>query len=89
MKIISGIITVLVIIGLVCLLPKGCTKPDNAIRVLTSQGYTQIEITGWRPFMASEDDIFSTGFHAKSPSGADVTGAVTSGTLKGSTIRLD
>lgn len=63
--------------------------PDQAMRVLSQAGYTQIEITGWRPLMAGKDDTFSTGFRAKSPSGAIVTGAVTSGPLSGSTVRLD
>ena len=67
----------------------GAIDPDNTRRVLSGQGYTEIEITGWRPWMKSESDTFSTGFRAKSPSGHIVTGAVTSGYFKGSTIRLD
>jgi hypothetical protein len=67
----------------------GAIDPDNTKRVLSEQGYTEIEITGWRPWMKSKSDTFSTGFKAKSPSGHIVTGAVTSGFLKGNTIRLD
>jgi hypothetical protein len=78
-----------VIILLVAALPQGLSQPDQAMRVLSQAGYTQIEITGWRPLMAGKDDTFSTGFRAKSPSGAIVTGAVTSGLLKGSTVRVD
>lgn len=78
-----------VIVLLVIALPHGCSRPDDATRVLSQAGYTEIEITGWRPFMAGKDDTFSTGFRAKSPSGAIVTGAVTSGWLKGSTVRVD
>ena len=70
-------------------LPAAYTRPDQAVRVLSSSGYSNIEITGWRPFMAGEEDTFSTGFRAKSPNGSVVTGAVTSGVLKGATIRLD
>jgi len=86
--------TVIIIAALVLLIvfafPNGCTKPDDTIRVLTQQGYTNIEITGWRPFMASEKDTFSTGFRATGPNGVEnVTGAVTAGWFKGYTIRLD
>lgn len=66
-----------------------CTQPDKAKRVLEQAGYTDIQITGYRPFMAGKDDTFSTGFRAKGPTGKVVTGAVTGGVLKGSTIRLD
>ena len=70
-------------------LTTGCTRSDDATRVLAQQGYTEIQITGWRPFAKSKDDVFSTGFRAKSPNGTPVTGAVTRGWFKGSTIRLD
>lgn len=61
-----------------------CTDKDNATRILEEQGYTEIEITGYSPFSCSEDDIISTGFKAKSPSGKWVKGTVCSGLLKGS-----
>jgi hypothetical protein len=65
-------------------------QPEEATRILSSQGYTEIEITGWRPLMGSDSDTYSTGFKAKSPSGQIVTGAVTSGVFfKGHTVRLD
>ena len=67
----------------------GLQRPDEATRILRQSGYTQIEITGWRPFAAGKDDTFSTGFRAKSPSGETVTGTVTSGWFKGGTVRLD
>lgn len=67
----------------------GCTREDATLRVLEQSGYSQVEITGWRPFMADKNDTFSTGFRAKSPTGQTVTGAVTSGWFKGNTIRLD
>lgn len=83
---------VYVVIGLTFVSPvlvlniSGC-KSDDAVRVLRQSGYTEVEITGWRPFMS--DDVYSTGFKAKSPSGETVTGAVTRGWFKGSTVRLD
>lgn len=67
----------------------GCTRPDNAIRILSEQGYTQIEITGWRPFACDEKDTFSTGFKAVNASGHEVAGVVCEGILKNATIRFD
>jgi hypothetical protein len=67
----------------------GCTREDATRRILIQSGYSQVEITGWRPFAAGKDDTFSTGFRAKAPNGQVVTGAVTSGLLKGWTVRLD
>ncbi len=84
------IIPFAILLLLIPALPKACTHPDTALRVLESSGYTEVEITGWRPFSKGEDDWFSTGFRAKSPSGANTTGVVTGGLfLKGNTIRVD
>jgi len=72
------------------IMPKACTRPDNARQILEQQGYTDIEITGWRPFMAGKDDSVSTGFEATAPNGQRVSGAVTGGLIfKGSTVRFD
>lgn len=80
----------LVIAALVgCLVLAGCTDGPNAERVLRAQGYTDIEITGYRYGMGGELDTYVTGFRAKTPAGVVVTGAVCSGVFKGSTIRLD
>jgi len=81
------IITILTAVALLSL--SGCSRPDHTARLSELNGYTQVEITGWRPFMAGENDTFSRGFRATSPSGARVSGAVTGGFLKGSTIRFD
>jgi hypothetical protein len=74
---------------IVLLFSAGCTDEKGARRVLQQNGYTNITITGYRPFMGSEDDQYSTGFTAISPSGQRVSGSVCSGVLKGSTIRFD
>lgn len=66
----------------------GCTNIDQTERVLVSQGYTDIQITGYRVFGCSEDDDFSTGFTAKM-NNKTVSGVVCSGILKGATTRLD
>lgn len=80
---------ILLLVGLFVLFPQGCTQPDETRRVLNAQGYTHVEITGYRPFMGSKDEPFSTGFRAVSPAGVVVTGAVTTGGFRGHTVRLD
>ena len=67
----------------------GCTAPDNAQRVLSEQGYTSIEITGYRWFSCGDDYTFHTGFKAKTIAGHPVSGTVCSGVLKGSSIKVD
>lgn len=77
-------------LALFCLLgPVCCTQKDKTVQLLEQQGYKEVKITGWRPFMAADSDSFSTGFEAKAPNGQKVTGAVTGGLMKGSTIRFD
>ena len=67
-----------------------CTDPEGAKRVLENQGYTNVEITGWKPFSGDKNDFYETGFRAKSPNGMTVEGTVTKGLLfKGSTIRFE
>lgn len=83
------VLFIIVIIFGALLGPKACTRPNDTVRILASNGYTNIEITGWRPFIKSDSDTFSTGFRAVAPNGTVVTGAVCSGFLKGHTIRLD
>jgi hypothetical protein len=85
----EGLVKKLLIASVILAALTGCTRADDSRRVLEQSGYSQVEITGWRPFAAGHDDTFSTGFRAKAPNGQTVTGAVTSGFLKGSTIRLD
>ena len=83
-------IVLVIVVGLLLVIgPKGCTDSDGTVRVLQDQGYTNIEITGWRPFSGGNDDQFHTGFRATTAAGKVVTGVVTSGCLKGKTIRLD
>lgn len=66
----------------------GCTAPDKSIRILTEQGYTDIQLNGYQWFACSEDDTFSTGFTAKKiETGATVRGVVCSDFFKGSTVR--
>lgn len=67
----------------------GCTRVGNAERILTEQGYTNIEAGGYGWLSCSEDDVFKTEFTATSPAGKTVTGTVCSGWFKGGTIRFD
>lgn len=66
-----------------------CTNEDKAISILKKEGYTDIDITGYEPFMCSEEDLYSTGFTATNRAGEKVSGAVCGGGMKGYTIRFD
>ncbi len=66
-----------------------CSDGNTARKVLINNGYTDVEITGYKPFMCGKDDTFSTGFKATAPGGHKVSGAVCSAFTKGSTIRFD
>jgi hypothetical protein len=79
-------------IALVSLLMTGCTRPEQTVSILQSQGFKNIKTSGWglfTLFQCSEDDVFKTPFSAVAPSGNTVSGVVCSGLLKGSTVRFD
>jgi hypothetical protein len=66
----------------------GCVEPEASREALEAAGYSDIEITGWKPFNCGEDDTFSTGFRAKNPRDKEVTGVVCCGLIvKACTIR--
>lgn len=67
----------------------GCTRPGATERVLSEQGYTNIDAGGYGWLSCSEDDVFKTNFTATSPAGKRVSGTVCSGWFKGGTIRFD
>ena len=77
------IIMIVLFVGLL-----GCTDSKNAKHVLASQGYKQIEITGYDIFGCSEDDFYHTGFKAVGVNGENVSGVVCQGIFKGATIRI-
>lgn len=93
MKIKAGFVCLVVVsflaIPIILKFNGGCVNENLTRRVLTEQGYTHIEMTGYRWFMSDEADFYSTGFKAKSSNGSNVSGAVSSGPFKGATIRLD
>jgi hypothetical protein len=67
----------------------GVTDEAGARKTLQQSGYKNISITGYRWFMAGQNEWYSTGFIATSPNGTEVSGAVTRGFLRGNTIRFD
>lgn len=67
----------------------GCSNKEDAVRALESSGYSEVVVTGWKPFSCDEKDFFSTGFKAKNPAGKRVSGVVCSGLLfKNATVRF-
>lgn len=83
-------LSALLLFGLLCFSLIGCTDEKSAQRVLSDQGYTQINFTGYRIFSCGDDYQFHTGFAAKAPNtGRPVSGTVCSGWLKGNSIKLD
>jgi hypothetical protein len=86
--IIGGIGAVILLIGAyVGLTMVSCTNPGGTKKLLKAEGYTDIEITGYR-FLVCGDDQIRTGFKAKK-NGNEITGTVCEGILKGKTIRYD
>jgi len=61
-------------------------KLQNALH---AAGYQDVQLTGYRFFACSEDDLFHNGFEAKGAGGVQISGVVCSAPLKGMTIRLD
>ena len=79
------ILIVLVMLGLVT----GCTDEGSSRKTLRNAGYSNITFTGWSPLVCGQDDMFSTGFTAKNPTGQIVSGTVCCGLVaKGCTIRF-
>lgn len=65
----------------------GCTNPSQAREVLADEGYTDIEMTGYRFFGCSDDDEVRDGFRARRD-GRVVEGVVCCGLLfKDCTVR--
>jgi len=83
------VLFVLLLLGLVFVLFWTPTDPEGTTRLLQTQGYTNIQITGYRYWIKDDKDRYSTGFIATSPNGSIVSGAVTKGWFKGQTIRFD
>ncbi len=77
-------------LAILALLLATCTSADKARQTLEDQGYTQIEIGGYSPFLCSKHDSTCTKFEATAQNGRRVHGAVGCGyVLKGCTVRMD
>lgn len=53
-----------------------CMDEENARKQLKQEGYTDIEITGYRPLYCFPQEKISTGFIAKDSKGIEHTGSV-------------
>lgn len=66
----------------------GCTDETGSRKALNNAGFTDIQITGFEPFVCGKDDTYATGFTATNPVGRRVSGTVCCGVWdKGCTIR--
>lgn len=77
---------IIALLAVVMLALAGCSSSEEATRVLTKQGYTDIKTTGYSFFGCDKNDTFCTGFKAIAPNGAKVEGVVGSGWFKGATV---
>ena len=74
----------IVVIALLALLAvfiggRGCTDNESAARVLSSQGYREIRLTGYELLGCGQGDTTRTGFRAVGVNGARVEGVVCCG----------
>lgn len=71
-----------------CLLLTSCDGSSSSIQILQSQGYQNVEITGFNLLACSQDDMFRYNFTASTPEGKNVRGVICSAPLKGYTLRF-
>ena len=77
-----------IILFFILLLLVGCTTEDATIKTLKKAGYSNIEITSWKPLSCGEGDWYSTGFTAENVNGEKIDGVVCCGLIfKSCTIR--
>ncbi|HSE47459.1 MAG TPA: hypothetical protein VLA89_19350, partial [Gemmatimonadales bacterium] len=79
------------VLAIVAFLISGCEDRENAGRVLSALGFSDVEMTGPRFIGCGRGDFYQTGFRARGPTGQEVTGVVCSGFGwgKSSTVRID
>lgn len=75
--------------GLVILGLLGGTDSVGTTRTLQNMGYTNVVTSGRRFLARSNGEFYSTEFTATSPTGKKVSGVVTQGFFKPSTVRWD
>lgn len=83
------LIGLLLILAMIAFALTSCTDEQGARKVLERNNYKPLKVGGYAPFGGGEEDIYKTSFVAIAPNGDTVTGCVTKGAFKGSTIRLD
>lgn len=90
-----AVVTVVVIASIAIVGIRGCmtggdiyTDPDRSRNTLEAQGFTDIQIGGYKWGACGEDDYYSTEFTATNPTGRRVSGVVCCGHYKGCTIRF-
>ena len=81
-------VSLLVMLVVLFALVSACRDGKGTIKVLTQEGYTQIEVGGYDFFGCGKDDTFATKFTATNAHGKRVRGVVCSGFMKGRTIRF-
>jgi hypothetical protein len=82
------VISLFFILVAIALVP-GFTDNDRSMSILQKQGYTKIEMTGYKFFACSDDDLFVSGFKALSIAGKPIEGVVCSDWLKSATVRIN
>lgn len=77
------------VISIFALLLVSCfTDPEGTITILRQKGYTDVQITGYRPFSCWKNEQ-ATGFIAKNPSGHYVKGCACKNIFTGTRIKVD
>ena len=79
----------LIVLPIAAILASCGVNPEKGKKVLESQGYTDVEITGYSWTGCSKDDSFASNFTAKGANGQSVEGSLCSDWFKGITVRFD
>ena len=66
-----------------------CTDVNSSTKCLKQNNYKPLKVGGYAFFGGSRDDWYATKFIAIAPNGDTVSGVVTKGVFKGSTIRVN
>ena len=82
-----NLIKIIALIAAVLLSLSGCIDKDNSHRILTKEGYTNINFTGYGWFSCSRDDTFRTNFTA-TKDGKQYEGTVCNGLFSGAVVRI-
>jgi hypothetical protein len=75
--------------GALSIMHENVKSPPNTKRVLKEAGYTEVTLTGYKPWACGSDSI-SQGFTGKNRDGYQISGVVCSGLIaKATTIRTN